>query len=262
MNQVLTEYVVTDSELKEIGLYKERGNDIGDAEWIRKGEMQPPTYDTSDIEDIGECTVDGSNAWVVHGDYTLSGKPILASDPHLENFTPSLWFMAELSITNEEYFASGGTMPGIPFLMIGRTNHVAWGVTNMVGENVDIYEEKMNSTHAFYDNKWEPLTIEHEKIIVRWGTDIDYDVFKSRHGPIFHPDNIDRSVTQAFKVYHGIMGDHPLSMAWSGFEFNDTAIHGLYLANHARNAKQIFHACSTIGGLSVNIIFATVYILL
>ena len=263
LNNILSDYIISDSELKEIGLFKERNNDIGDAKWIRKGELiekERPTYDTSETENIGECTVEGSNAWVISGKHTLSGKPILASDPHLENFMPSLWFMVDVTVGGGEYFASGGTMPGIPFFMIGRTNHVAWGVTNMVGENVDLYEEKINQTHVFYDDQWEELTLVNEKIIVRWGADVDFMVMKSRHGPIFHPDNIDRAVSAAFKVYHGIMGDKPISIAWSGFDLNDTAIHGLYLANHAKNAQEVFDACSIVGGLSVNILFATVII--
>src|SRR5262249_37506495 len=75
-----------------------------------------------------EAHVAGSNAWVVGGARAAAGKPILAADPHLDLSLPPVWYLA--SVSGGRYAAVGGTMPGLPPVLVGRTPTVAWGVTN------------------------------------------------------------------------------------------------------------------------------------
>ncbi|MGE5459630.1 MAG: penicillin acylase family protein [Solirubrobacterales bacterium] len=127
----------------------------------------------------------GSNNWVVAGSRTTSGKPLLANDPHLAAVTPSIWFEAHLSAPG--YEAAGVCLPFAPGVVIGRTPHHAWGLTNVGGDTQDLYLERLNDdgTAAEFQGDWEPLTIHHEEIEVR-GRDepVALEVRETRHGPI------------------------------------------------------------------------------
>lgn len=101
--------------------------------------------------------IQGSNSWVVHGNHTASGKPLLANDPHLETMIPSFWYQTEL-LWNDTGKAMGVTLPGIPFIMIGRTDYVAWGITNNIIDNSDYYVETIMNDTYYYNSTWIPLT--------------------------------------------------------------------------------------------------------
>jgi penicillin G amidase len=126
----------------------------------------------------------GSNNWVVSGSRTVSGKPLLANDPHLQLQTPSIWFECHLSAPG--YEASGVTLPFAPGIVIGHTPHHAWGLTNTEGDVQDLYLERLSEdgTAALYQGTWEPLTIHREEIEVRGGDTEVLEVRETRHGPI------------------------------------------------------------------------------
>lgn len=84
----------------------------------------------------------GSNAWVVSGKHTESGAPLLAADPHLETIIPSTWYIANMKLQQREL--SGATIPGLPFIVMGRNDDIAWSITNMHADTQDIFIEKVN----------------------------------------------------------------------------------------------------------------------
>ena len=86
----------------------------------------------------------GSNNWVVAGERTASGSPLLANDPHLGLSTPSVWYFARLQ--SPQLQATGATLPGVPFVVIGRTPTVAWGLTNTNTDVQDLYLERVHPT--------------------------------------------------------------------------------------------------------------------
>ena len=81
---------------------------------------------------------------MIHGNYTKSGKPILANDPHLGNQVPSLWYFTRFENTNENdpdfKFAFGANMPGLLGLPSGRNDRIAWGVSALFTDTSDVYE--------------------------------------------------------------------------------------------------------------------------
>jgi penicillin amidase len=83
----------------------------------------------------------GSNNWVVHGSHTESGKPLLANDPHLKLTAPALWYLARLEAPG--FKVAGATMPGLPFVVIGQNEHLAWGLTNTAPDVQDLYLERI-----------------------------------------------------------------------------------------------------------------------
>jgi penicillin G amidase len=127
----------------------------------------------------------GSNNWVVAGSRSVTGKPLLANDPHLVAQVPAVWFECHLSAPG--YEASGVSLPFAPGIVIGHTAHHAWGFTNVGGDVQDLYLERLNEdrTAALYNGRWEPVTVLREKIRVRGRDEPEtFDVALTRHGPI------------------------------------------------------------------------------
>jgi len=78
-----------------------------------------------------------SNNWVIHGNYTATGKPMLASDPHLATSIPSFWQLNELKW--QDKFLSGSSSPGVPFIPIGRGNYTSFGMTSPNCDSSDVW---------------------------------------------------------------------------------------------------------------------------
>ncbi|WP_235616346.1 penicillin acylase family protein [Lysinibacillus parviboronicapiens] len=127
----------------------------------------------------------GSNNWVVSGDKTKSGFPILADDPHLGLSTPSIWYQMHLQSPAQN--VSGVIFAGIPGIILGHNDDIAWGVTNVGPDVQDLYIEipnPDNPTQFRYDGEWEQAEVRNESIKVKDGKTIGFDVVVTRHGPI------------------------------------------------------------------------------
>ena len=130
-----------------------------------------------------EIPVDGSNDWVVSGAHTVTGKPLLSNDMHLGHQMPNLWYEAHLKSGTLD--VAGVTLPGMPYVVVGHNQRVAWGFTNVGPTVTDVYIENFNSDGAYETPKgW--LQPEHrmEVIHVKGGPDVNVDVRITRHGPI------------------------------------------------------------------------------
>jgi penicillin amidase len=129
----------------------------------------------------------GSNNWVIAGQHTASGKPLLSNDMHLALTEPDIWYMADLRAPG--YHAAGVTAPGMPFVIAGHNEHVAWGFTALYADVQDLYVEKLDGKGNYQDSDavWKPLTVDHEVIHVRFGADVHLDVQSTAHGPLLNP---------------------------------------------------------------------------
>ncbi|MGB8259296.1 MAG: penicillin acylase family protein, partial [Terracidiphilus sp.] len=141
---------------------------------------------TLGLPDCAGCAP-GSNNWVVAGKHTASGKPLLANDMHLGLMEPNIWFMADLKAPG--FHAAGVTLPGIPAIIAGHNEHVAWGFTALYADVQDLYIEKLDGKGNYegQDGQWHPLTVDHEVIKVRGGKDVVVDVQIAGHGPLLNP---------------------------------------------------------------------------
>ncbi|GLC89434.1 penicillin acylase family protein [Lysinibacillus piscis] len=127
----------------------------------------------------------GSNNWVVAGSKTKNGTPILADDPHLGLSTPSIWY--QMHLQSPEQNVSGVIFAGIPGIILGHNDEIAWGVTNVGPDVQDLYIEipnPENPTQFRYDGKWEDAEVRNEPIKVKDGETVDFQVLVTRHGPI------------------------------------------------------------------------------
>lgn len=128
----------------------------------------------------------GSNNWVVSGANTVSGRPILANDPHLPPTFPALWYENHLS--GGGYNVTGFTMPGVPGVIIGHNEHVAWGVTNAFPDVQDVYVERFDPadpTRYEVDDTWHTAELCTETIRIRGRKPLVETVRYTRHGPVF-----------------------------------------------------------------------------
>lgn len=127
----------------------------------------------------------GSNNWVVSGKKTKNGTPILADDPHLGLSTPSIWYQMHLQSPKQN--VSGVIFAGVPGIILGHNDNIAWGVTNVGPDVQDLYIEILNPnnpTQFRYDGKWEQAEVRNEPIKVKDGETVDFNVVVTRHGPI------------------------------------------------------------------------------
>ncbi len=127
----------------------------------------------------------GSNNWVVAGEKTKSGFPLLADDPHLGLNTPSIWY--QMHLQSPEQNVGGVIFAGVPGIILGHNEEIAWGVTNVGPDVQDLYIEQPNPddpAEFLYDGKWEKAQVRDETIHVKDGEDIPFEVVVTRHGPI------------------------------------------------------------------------------
>ncbi|WP_337000702.1 MULTISPECIES: penicillin acylase family protein [unclassified Microbacterium] len=138
------------------------------------------------VGDVGEGI--GSNSWVVSGELTESGMPLLANDPHLGASLPSVWYQVQLkcSTVNEAcpFDVGGFSFSGLPGIVIGHNQHVAWGFTNLTTDVTDLYIERVEGDQYWRDGALVPLEESTETIKVAGGDDIELTIRSTVHGPI------------------------------------------------------------------------------
>jgi len=135
--------------------------------------------------------IPGSNNWVVSGQHTVTGKPMLSNDMHLNHQMPNLWYEAHLHCDN--YDVIGVTLPGLPFVIVGHNQRIAWGFTNVGPTVEDLFIEQFNDKGQYEAPggsakkpipEWRDPELREEVIHVKGQPDVRLDVVVTRHGPI------------------------------------------------------------------------------
>jgi penicillin amidase len=140
----------------------------------------------------------GSNSWVVSGKHTITGKPLLANDPHLSASLPSVWYQMGLhcrTVSGKcQYDVTGYTFAGMPGVIIGHNAKIAWGMTNSGVDVTDLYLEKVTANGYLYDGKVRPFKTREETIKVAGGTSKSIVVRQTRDGMPLLSDRDDELV--------------------------------------------------------------------
>ena len=135
----------------------------------------------------------GSNNWVVSGAHTQSGKPLLANDPHLSHSVPSIWYMIHLEAPDLD--VSGVSLPGLPLVVIGHNQRIAWGMTNTAPDVQDLFSESFSLSEPdkyLHNGVWIDAEVRDEVIKVHNQRDLHLTVKVTRHGPVIsHEGNRD-----------------------------------------------------------------------
>jgi penicillin G amidase len=191
------------------------------------------------------CAV-GSNNWVIAGGHTASGKPLLSNDMHLGLHVPDVWYMADLRAPG--YHTAGVTLPGLPLVIAGHNEHLAWGLTSLYGDVQDVYEEKLDGKGNYEGDdipgagrQWRPLAVDHEVIHVRGGKDVALDVQSTDHGPLLNP------LLAA--------NDPPVALKWTLYDPSFNAL-PLYEMNVASNWAEFSAALGAWCWPTQNVVYA------
>ncbi len=190
----------------------------------------------------------GSNSWVIAGSRTASGKPILANDPHLGLRTPSVWYLA--SIDAPGLRATGATLPGVPGVIIGRNDRIAWGLTSLEPDVQDLFVEtvdRADPSRYRHRGEWRRFDERRETIRVRGGGDVVLTVRASVHGPI-----VTDVLTGAARLGAAV------SLAWTGLEADDRTSEAFFAIDTARDWKEFLAATRLLRAPAQNLVYADV----
>ena len=149
--------------------------------------------------------VNGSNNWVVSGTHTVTGKPLLSNDMHLGHQMPNLWYEAHLK--SGDFDVAGVTLPGMPYVIVGHNQRIAWGFTNVGPTVTDAFIENLNAQGAYQTpHGWQQPEDRTEVIHVKGKPDVNLDVKITRHGPIITDilPGETRSVALRWTLYDGL----------------------------------------------------------
>jgi penicillin amidase len=212
---------------------------IGGAALLRAEAARPFT---------GPATGDGlgSNNWVLAGSHTTTGAPLLANDMHLLISMPAIWY--ENHLAGGDLNVTGVTFPGIPGVVAGHNEHVAWGFTNGFPDVQDLYIEHLRRTddgRVQYEHKgeWLDARLSREEIRVKGGETVVEEVVITQHGPIIN------------QLAPDFTGEQPLAMRWTSLE-PDTMILALDGMNRARNCLEFREALRHWAAPVQNIVYA------
>lgn len=211
------------------------------------------TLQSLGMEGLGASGV-GSNAWVVAGAKSVSGKPLLANDPHLMVGMPALWYMAHLSAADLD--VAGATIPGLPGVVVGRNRSIAWGLTNLNPDVQDLFRERLDAEGrcAEFQGQMEPMTIVNETIKVRGQPDVALTVRISRHGPLL--SDALNAARAARRQTAELTPREPLAMRWTALDAGDTTLAAFIAINEAHNWESFRQALQLCVAPAVNFVYA------
>jgi penicillin G amidase len=224
----------------------EGDNEAGDEEGGKVGD--PPEEGSWLLRELvdGPAPGVGSNNWVVHGSRTDTGMPILANDPHLAVSVPSIWYLAEVHAG--PMHVVGATLPGLPGMPIGHNEHIAWGVTNVGADVLDLYRERLDPedpTRVQRGDGWETLQVVRETIVVKGRPrPVELDVRIGSRGPL---------VTG---LYDGFEPGTEIALRWTALEAEDRTLSAWLGVMQASDWQGFLDALSLYVVPSQNVVYA------
>lgn len=199
----------------------------------------------------------GSNNWAVSGALSATGKPLVSNDMHLGLRVPDVWYEAALHISSNgsepPFDVVGFTLPGLPWVIVGRNAHVAWAFTNLGGDVQDVRVEHTRGSGSSLefeqpDGTWSPVQHHTEQIVVRGGHDVSFDVLTVSH--------IAGTATMETPVISPLIPSESrtLSLAWAIYD--PTCVDSsMYSADRATDGASLVASLATFGGPSINLIY-------
>ena len=190
-----------------------------------------------------------SNEWVVAGTRTVTGKPILANDPHLGLSAPILWYLVR--IITPEGSVKGATVPGTPVVLVGQNDSIAWGFTTADTDTQDLFIETVDPSDPskyLTPNGPTPFETRVETIHVKDGADLNLTVRATRHGPVLSDASEDvGSLVEPGKA---------IALAFTGLGDHDTTAEAFMHLNGARNWGEFLDAMRLYQTPTQNIVYA------
>ena len=205
----------------------------------------------------------GSNSWVVTGQLSATGAPLMANDPHLGASIPSIWYQIGLHCQpvgpDCSYEAAGVSFVGVPGIVLGHNNNIAWGFTNMGPDVMDLYVVKVNPGNPNQyemNGEWVDMQVVNEEIVVAGGDTIDLPVRITQFGPIISDSYGD---LKDFDQTSGVElpDEYAIALKWTALEPGKT-LQSLFEINRAQNFDEFRAAASDFVVPSQNLLYADV----
>ena len=175
----------------------------------------------------------GSNNWVINGSRTTSGKPLLANDPHLGLSSPSTWYFAHLQAKNMNVI--GGTIPGMPGVVLGHNKSIAWGFTNTAPDVQDLFIEAINPNNPIEyktPSGYASFKARRETILVKGHEPVNFVIRETRHGPV-----ISDAYPEAAKVID--TNRFVLALRWIALDPKNQSLRALLDTNQANSIDEL-----------------------
>lgn len=237
----------------------------GDADAARAGAPAVQWSEAGDVieavstllGDAGEGI--GSNSWVVSGELTESGLPLLSNDPHLGASLPSVWHQVGLrcrTVTDACAFdVTGFGFAGMPGIVIGHNADIAWGFTNLTTDVTDLYIESLEGDAYWRDGELVPLEIRTETLRVAGGDDVELEIRATGHGPIVSGLTDDFTAIAARPDEAAPEGELAVSLQWTALQPGTTA-RAIFALDTAQNFEQFQAAAALFDVPAQNLIYA------
>ncbi len=212
-------------------------------DWAGLGKLAQLSSDA--LAAAGVPALEGSNAWVISGKRTASGKPLLAGDPHIAFSAPSVWYEAHLTAPGFDLYGHYQALN--PFALLGHNTQFGWSLTMLENDDIDLIAEKINPANpnqVSIKGQWVDLTTRTETIKVKGQADVQLALRRSPHGPI---------ISDAFKEN---FGNTPIAMWWAFLETENPLMDAFYELNRASTRDKARSACEKIHAPGLNIIWA------
>jgi penicillin G amidase len=199
----------------------------------------------------------GSNAWVISGNKTESGKPMLANDPHLALMAPSKWYEVSIYDNQKKYSVCGFSIPGVPGIAIGHNDIIAWGLTNLMCDDSDFFILKKDSADAkkyIFKNEILNLDSSLETVKIKGSPDdFVFTSYSTKLGPVV--SNLNKTGFTNNQKFKTESPDEILTFRWTGFEFSDE-LETFYKINNAKSWNDFQNALKTFGTPALDFVYA------
>lgn len=199
----------------------------------------------------------GSNSWVVSGDKSAYGKPLLANDPHLALQAPSRWY--EMYLKGGDLEVRGMSFPGVPGIVIGNNRFISWGLTNLMNDDNDfviLTRDSADSQKYIYNNQSHPIDSIKEKIYIKDSVEVEYIIRTTKIGPVVSDLN-----TRGFADFppneNDPLKNKLMTFLWTGYEQSDEVL-CFYNLNKAKNWDEFKTALKTFNAPAQNFIYADI----
>lgn len=185
-----------------------------------------------------------SNNWVISGKRTADGKPILANDPHLAPTAPGVWYLVNISSPTQK--VAGVSVPGVPGVVLGHNEFIAWGATNVGPDVQDLYVEEFNDKNQYKTpTGWETAVVRREEV-------------KFRNNPL--APQTETEILEVTETRNGVIyvedGNRRMALKWTGRDPKNQEFEAFIGLNHAKNWTEFQEALKAYGGATQNFVFA------
>ena len=230
-----------------------------DTEWHPQGVLEPSALSARDwqgLEHLAQVSQDatdmlglplleGSNAWAISGKHTVSGKPLLAGDPHIAYSVPAVWYEAHLSAPGFELY--GHYQALVPVALLGHNSQFGWSLTMFQNDDMDLVAETPHPEHpsqVWHQGQWVDLQSRSETIAVKGAAPTTLVVRRSPHGPLINA------------AYQDALGTTPIALWWTFLETDALVLDAFYALNRADTLEKARAAASNIHAPGLNVVWA------